>query len=119
MGMASIVPNDRIVLQGPEGKVYGVIENRTLRKHIRGSQHILRKPPAIAIDAALYDGYRPFFDAIEVVDTETGTIYRLAATRFDYWRFALQRGSGCQYAVSLSRWKVENPHDPQLKLEVS
>jgi hypothetical protein len=37
MGMASIVPNDRIVLQGPEGKVYGVIENRTLRKHIRGS----------------------------------------------------------------------------------
>jgi hypothetical protein len=54
-----------------------------------------------------------------VVDTETGTIYRLAATRFDYWRFALQRGYGCQYAVSLSRWKVENPHDPQLKLEVS
>jgi hypothetical protein len=98
-----ILPSDRIVLQGKDGRVYGVIENRTLRKHIRGSKHILRKPPAIAIDATLYDGYRPFFDAIEVVDTETGAIYRLAATRFDYWRFELQRGYGYQYAVSLSR----------------
>jgi hypothetical protein len=54
-----------------------MIENRVLHKAIRGSLHLLRKPPAI--DATLYDRYRRHFDALEITDTETGVVYRITA----------------------------------------
>jgi hypothetical protein len=113
----TILP-ERIEIRGAEGKLRGVIQNRTLIKEIRGSIHLLRKPPAIAIDANMYNRWRPYFDTIEIRDTETGRVYRISAKHFDYWRWELERGYGKQYAVALSRWKVENPNDPQLRLEV-
>ena len=113
----AIVPQ-RLVIYGAEGKVRGVIENRILRKTICGRVHLLRKPPAIAIDARMYDRYRPHFDEIEITDTETGVVYRVAARCFDRWRFVIERGYGRQYALPLSRWKVELPNDPQRRLEL-
>jgi len=64
----TIVPQ-RFVIYGALGKVRGVIENRVLRKAIRGSVHLLRKPLAIALDARMYDRYRSCFDEIEITDT--------------------------------------------------
>lgn len=57
-------------------------------------------------------------DAIEIRDTDTGRVCRTSATRFEHYRWELERGYGRQYAVALSRWTVENPNDPQLRLEV-
>ncbi|BCW94681.1 MAG: hypothetical protein WHS44_09895 [Fimbriimonadales bacterium] len=115
--MKTSVPK-RIEIRGAQGKLRGVIQNRTLQKEIRGSIHLLRKPPAIALDAAMYDRWRRHFDAIEVHDTETGRVYRISATRFEHFRWELERGYGRQYAVALSRWSVEDPNDSQLRLEV-
>lgn len=96
-------------LRGADGKVYGSLVHRTLQKRVQGSKHLLRQPPAIAIDARLYDAYRTRFDAIEVVDTETGRVYRLPAERFDALRFELERGYGRQYAVPLHSWQTDTP----------
>jgi hypothetical protein len=112
------LPANRIEIRGLHGKLRGVIENRVLRKEIRGSLHLLRKPPAIALDARMYDRYRPHFDEIAITDTETGTVYRAGASYFDRRRLVIERGYGKQYALLLSCWSVERPNDPQLRLEV-
>ncbi|CUU35529.1 MAG: hypothetical protein K6U12_04435 [Armatimonadetes bacterium] len=118
IGKTAIPQQGRILLQAPNGKVYGVIENRTLKKRVVGTKHFLRKPPAIAIDADLFQRYRAEFDTIEVQDVETGAVYRLSARQFESWCWELERGYGKQYAVLLSRWAVQKPNDPQLVLEV-
>lgn len=105
-----------LFLRGAHGKVYGVIRNRTLHKRVWGSKHILRKPPAIAIDALMYDAYRAEFDALAIEDMETGKVYRLSAKRFDALRWTLERGYGTQYAVALRWWSCESPQEPQLRL---
>lgn len=108
-----------VFLRGANGKVYGVIVNRTLCKRVWGSKHLLRKPPAIAIDALLYDAYRSQFDAVAVEDMETGKVYRMSAKRFDSMRWILERGYGKQYAVALRYWSCESPEEPQLRLSLS
>lgn len=108
----------RTLLQSKAGKVYGVIENRTLKKRLAGTKHFLRNPPAIAIDADLFQQYRAEFDTIEVQDVETGVVYRLSAKQFESWCWELERGYGKQYAVLLSRWRVQKPTDPQRVLEL-
>jgi hypothetical protein len=113
----AIVPQ-RLLIYGAQGKVRGVIENRVLRKAIRGSVHLLRKPPAIAIDARMYDRYRPYFDEIEITDTETGTVYRVGAGYFDRQRFTIERGYGRQYTLELKHWQTTPPFGEQLRLEV-
>lgn len=110
--------NAPVFLRGANGKVYGVIANRTLCKRVYGSKHILRKPPAIAIDAPLYDAYRAQFDALAVEDMETGKVYRLSAKRFDALRWTLERGYGKQYAVALRFWSCDSPDSAQLRLSL-
>jgi hypothetical protein len=113
----AIVPQ-RLVIYGAQGKIRGIIENRVLRKAIRGSLHLLRKPPAIALDARMYDRYRPYFDEIEITDADTGIVYRVAASYFDRCRFVIERGYGKQYALELKRWHTNMPTGEQLLLEV-
>jgi len=108
----------RLVIYGAQGKIRGVIENRILRKKICGSLHLLRKPPAIALDARMYDRYRPYFDEIEITDTETGTVYRAGAPYFDKRRFVIERGYGKQYVLELKHWHTNTPVGGQLLLEV-
>jgi hypothetical protein len=72
--------------------------------------HLLRKPPAIALDARIYDRYRPHFDALEITDTETRA--------FERWRFVIERGYGRQYALELKRRHTNTLKGEQLLLEV-
>jgi hypothetical protein len=113
----AIVPQ-RLIIYGAQGKVRGVIENRVLRKEICGRIHLLRKPPAIALDARMYDRYRPYFDEIEITDADTGIVYRVAAGYFDRRRFEIERGYGKQYALGLKHWHTNAPVGGQLLLEV-
>ena len=113
----AIVPQ-RLVIYGAQGKVRGVIENRVLRKEICGRIHLLRKPPAIALDARMYDRYRPHFDEIEITDADTGIVYRASARYFDRFREVIERGYGKQYALGLKHWHTNTPTGEQLLLEV-
>jgi hypothetical protein len=113
----AIVPQ-RLIIYGAQGKVRGVIENRVLRKEICGRIHLLRKPPAIALDARMYDRYRKHFDEIEISDADTGTVYRVSASYFERFRETIERGYGKQYALELKRWHTNAPVGEQLLLEV-
>ena len=108
----------RLVIYGAQGKIRGIIENRVLRKEIRGRIHLLRKPPAIALDARMYDRYRPHFDEIEITDADTGIVYRASARYFDRFREVIERGYGKQYALGLKHWHTNAPVGGQLLLEV-
>jgi len=112
-----IVPQ-RLIIYGAQGKIRGIIENRVLRKEIRGRIHLLRKPPAIALDARMYDRYRSYFDEIEISDADTGTVYRVSASYFERFREIIERGYGKQYALELKRWHTNAPVGEQLLLEV-
>ena len=48
--VSKVIVPQRLVIYGAQGKIRGVIENR-----------ILCKPPAIALDARMYDRYCPYF----------------------------------------------------------
>jgi hypothetical protein len=113
----AIVPQ-RLIIYGAQGKVRGVIENRVLRKEICGRIHLLRKPPAIALDARMYDRYRPYFDEIEITDADTGIVYRVAAGYFDRRRFEIERGYGKQYALGLKHWHTNAPVGGQQRFEL-
>ena len=113
----AIVPQ-RLVIYGAQGKIRGIIENRVLRKAIRGSLHLLRKPPAIALDARMYDRYRPYFDEIEITDADTGIVYRGAAGYFDRRRFEIERGFGKQSALGLKHWHTNAPVGGQQRFEL-
>jgi hypothetical protein len=113
----AIVPQ-RLIIYGAQGKIRGIIENRVLRKEIHGRIHLLRKPPAIALDARMYDRYRPYFDEIEITDADTGIVYRVSAGYFDRRRFEIERGYGKQYALGLKHWHTNAPVGGQLLLEV-
>jgi len=122
MGKELIPHTQRLLLRVGE-RVIGVIDHRVLRKRVRASRHFLRKPvPSIALDAHAFDTYRAQFDTIEVLDTETGTRYRLPAREFEKHRFSVEYGAyGKQYAVPLRYW-LQEPAEPcrqgQLALEM-
>jgi hypothetical protein len=70
----------------PNGKVAGRVEDGVLVKPVRGSKHMLRRPPAWAIDAEAYDQVRTEIDKVKVIDTETDTEYHASADVFDRFR---------------------------------
>ena len=113
----AIVPQ-RLIIYGAQGKIRGIIENRVLRKEICGRIHLLRKPPAIALDARMYDRYRPYFDEIEITDADTGIVYRASARYFDRFREVIERGYGKQYALELKRWHTNAPVGGQQRFEL-
>src|SRR5690242_5402210 len=82
------------------------IHDRTLRRTLDGSRHLLRQPAAIAFDAGEYDRYRAEFDRLEVFNRETGDMFTTDASTFDRGRLSFDRGFGRQYALVLDKWFI-------------
>jgi hypothetical protein len=81
---------------------------RVLQKRVRGSVHMLRRPPAWAIDAAIFERARKDGAlVVEVYDVETGKTYWAAISAFKRWGIEIDRGHGRQVALPLGRWQVE------------
>jgi hypothetical protein len=100
-----------------DGKVIGTLENGRFIKHVVGSRHMLRKPPAWAIDATAFDDeILPYASEVVIVDRETGTTYRLATETFAQHKFKFNRGYGNQYACLLKHFEVEKDGVRQLSL---
>jgi len=75
---------------------------------VRASSHMLRKPPAWAIDVAILERARKDGAlVVEVYDTETGVTYWAAISAFRRWGFEVDRGYGRQIALPLGRWQIE------------
>ena len=87
------------------GRIIGGIVGNTFRKHLCGSKHFLRRPPAIAFDRdALRQADAEGATDLLVIDDETGREYRTSIKNFWAHCFAVRRGHGDQVALGLNRW---------------
>jgi hypothetical protein len=79
----------------------------TLTKEVRGSRHFLRKPPAIAFDAAGIDQAEAL-GAVRIVvdDLETGRRYSSSMETFRRLALDIDRGHGRQLALPLPFWQA-------------
>jgi len=91
-----------------QGRVVAVLRGRILKKRARGSAHMLRQPPAWAIDSQILEqAQRDGAREVEITDTETGRIYRAAIDAFDLHGFRFNRGFGDQVGLALNYWRFE------------
>ncbi len=101
-----------ISLKLRSGQIGGVIFGDVLRKTIQ-TRHLLRKPPAIAIDVeVLATAEQRGVLHCEVQDTESGVTYDAPLADFWTFGFLLDRGFGKQQALPLQRWRKTIPGTP-------
>lgn len=87
------------------GRVVGVVRGDVFIKHIRGSVHMLQRPPAIAFDvSSLADAARAGAAWAEVTDTETGQTYRARLDTIRNYGRVFNRGYGEQIYLPLAMW---------------
>ena len=92
---------------GYNSKIIGKSNGQIFRKTIKGSLHLLRKPPAIAIDATAYEHeISKTHQYIEVFDTDTNNLYISSIENFNKHKGLLDRGHGRQYYLSLCHWQL-------------
>lgn len=88
-----------------KNKTIGFLEHGCFLKPVIGSKHMLREPPAWAIDADAFDNWvKPNAKEIIVTDTEAEIRYRVSVETFDRLKVELDRGHGRQYFLTLNYW---------------
>lgn len=96
-------------------KIVGYIEGKTFIKSVAGSRHKLRKPPAWAIDAEVFDSeIKQNATEILIIDKEVDKKYFSTVENFDRLKGQLNRGHGRQYYLTLNQWRTQR--DEQLTL---
>ena len=92
-----------------DGRVVAVLDGQTLIKKVVAAQHMLRKPPSWAFDAAtIEDALSGNATSIEVWATDEGIIYTTTMAHFLNKSFALDRGHNAQLAMPLRYWKQDH-----------
>lgn len=99
------------------GRPVATLAGHILKKRVRASVHMLRRPPAWAIDegiltAAKADGAL----MVEIADTEAKRIYTAHVSAFDTHGFSFDRGFGRQIGLPLQYWRFEAANARQLSL---
>ncbi len=103
-----------------QGRVVGEVRGGVFCKTVRGSAHMLRKPPAWALDlGSLLQAEKLGAKSVELRDTDTGNRYRATIEQVRRYGFVFDRGWGRQIGLPLDRWTVTRPgesHTEQLSL---
>jgi len=87
------------------GRTVGEVKHGVFVKHVKGSVHFLRKPPAIAVDVhSLAETERYGAESVCIVDTETGREYCASIAHIRARGFVFNRGFGEQIALPLGLW---------------
>jgi hypothetical protein len=103
---------ERLRIQSNEGepvimsnrKVCGHIIEKKYIKRIR-NEHILQKPPAIAIDRDIFERFiKPQCDRLFILDMDMGVFYSSSVENFAQHSFYLNRKFGGQYALGMEFW---------------
>ncbi len=90
------------------GKIVARADGDKMQKVIQGSKHFLRTPPAIAFDVfCITQAKRMNLKEIQVVDSETRTLYSVDMPTFLEKSLQLNSGFGEQMALTMEHWKVE------------
>ena len=104
------LPNGKPVATA-SGRKMGVIVGRKFVKHIKGSEHLLRRPPAICYDVLPFDAtIVRQCDWLLVTDVETGETYTTSIFEFEKHKFVIDRGHGIQYGLELDYWERDIKH---------
>ena len=98
--------NDALAVRNSEGRFIGRIQNGTFIKDISG-KHLLKKPPAICIDAEQFN--KLIFPScngirVRVHDGEHRGEYVTPMINFVTYKGEIDRGFGLQYFMILERW---------------
>jgi hypothetical protein len=89
------------------GHVVGKVKQDKFIKTVDGSRHFLRVPPAICFDMkSLLDAERAGAVTVEVIDRETGRVYRATIQLVWDIGFKVSRGFGDQIALPFNLWQV-------------
>lgn len=90
------------------GQVIGSVEGDTFTKRVKASRHMLRQPPAWALDdAALRDLAARGVTRIVYIDTETGRTYRTTVDTFASKGRPFNRNYGAQVLLTLGYWSID------------
>lgn len=90
------------------GEIIGTIEGDTFTKRVKASRHMLRQPPAWALDdAVLRDLAGQGVARIVYVDTESGRVYRTTVDTFTGKGRLFNRGYGAQVFLPLGHWSID------------
>jgi hypothetical protein len=105
-----------IEVRRDDGLVIGEVDEAgVFRKRVRGSQHFLRQPPAIAFDrSTLAAAEQAGALSLEVIDLDTNSTYRCSISVFRSHCLFIDRGFGLQWALPLRRWNVLSTAQPRL-----
>ncbi len=97
-----------------QGRVVGQVRGATFCKMVSASRHMLRKPPAWALDLqSLCDAERMGARWVELFDRDTGGRYRASVELVRRHGFVFDRGHGRQIGLPLDRWTVTRPGEPR------
>lgn len=99
--------------QAPNGelRVVGQTVDGEFRKRVHRSKHFLHTPPAIAIEAEVFDKMdaEEFISLIRVKDEELLEYLETPFDTFKKYKFTVERGGfGKQYALTLEWWDVKD-----------
>ncbi len=98
---------------GANGRVVAWLRGTTLVKHADASRHMLRVPPAWAFDdAILQAATKDGATDCEIVDRETGDVWRALLSDFRVHGFMVARGFGEQTGLALPFWRVQRAGAP-------
>lgn len=90
------------------GQVIGTIEGDAFTKRVKSSKHMLRQPPAWALDdAVLRDLAGQGVARVVYIDTETRRTYCTTVDTFASKGRAFNRGAGAQVFLALGYWSVD------------
>ncbi|MBM3130961.1 MAG: hypothetical protein FJ009_20325 [Chloroflexi bacterium] len=110
---------ERAQVRRKDGREIGGITGDVFHKTVQASKHFLHTPPAIAFDLdviaqAKANGAR----FVEVLDSETGRVFRATIDRVWKRGFTFERKHGRQIGLALDQWNrdAEPPIADQLTL---
>jgi hypothetical protein len=90
-----------------DGRIVGEVRGGVFTKRVKASIHFLRQPPSIAFDVtSLQSAVEVGAELVEVLDTESGRIYRASISNVWANGRRFDRGFGQQIFLVLSRWSV-------------
>jgi len=93
-------------LRSASGRMVALLKGNTIHKHIMGSKHLLKTPPAIAIDCVALDaGEQGGATRVLVLDKESDAEYRASIQTIREHGFTFNRGYGRQIALALDYWQ--------------
>ncbi len=97
-----------------QGRVVGQVRGDTFCKTVSASRHMLRKPPAWALDLqSLCDAERLGARWVQFFDRDSGGCYRASVEQVRRHGFVFDRGHGRQIGLPLDRWTLTRPGEPR------